>query len=82
VGLRGEPDLAQASIHAAQLKGAVEVLMGTTGFISWAETHPFIQAVEEYIRSRVDEKSWETAWNAGRALTIEQIIDLTRKIGE
>jgi len=56
--------------------------MGTTGFISWAETHPFIQAVEEYIRSRVDEKSWETAWNAGRALTIEQIIDLTRKIGE
>jgi predicted ATPase len=82
VGLRGEPNLTQASIYAAQLKGAVEVLMGTTGFISWAETHPFIQAVEGYIRSRVDERSWETAWNVGRALMIEQIIDLTRKIGE
>lgn len=84
VGLRGEPDPVQASLYAAQLKGAGEVLMGTIGFSSWAETHPFVQAVEEYIRSRVDEQNWETARNAGRALTIEQIIDLTRlfKIGE
>jgi predicted ATPase/transcriptional regulator with XRE-family HTH domain len=82
VGLRGEPDLAQASLYAAQLKGAAEVLMGAIGFSSWAKNHPFIQAVEAYICSRVDERSWEAAWNAGRALTIEQIIDLTQKIGE
>lgn len=84
VGLRGEPDPAQASIYAAQLKGAGEVLMGTIGFSSWAETHPFVQAVEEYIRSRIDKQSWETAFHAGRALTIEQIIELTRlfKTGE
>jgi predicted ATPase len=82
VGLRGEPDLAQASLYAAQLKGAAEVMMGTIGLNSWAKDHPFIQAVEEYIRSRVDEKRWETAWNAGRTLTIEQIIDLTYEIGE
>jgi len=81
VGLRGEPDQPQASIYAAQLRGAVEVLMGTIGLRFWAETHPFIQAVEEYIRSRVDEQIWETAWNAGQALTIEQVIALARKIG-
>jgi predicted ATPase/predicted transcriptional regulator len=81
-GLHGKPDERQATLYSAQLKGAVEVLMGSIGLNSWAETHPFIQAVEQYIRSRVDEERWEEARNIGRALTIEQIMDLVRKISE
>lgn len=81
-GLSGKPDQAQASLYAAQLKGAVEVLRENIGFTSWANTHPFIQAVEASIRSHVDERSWETAWSAGRALTLEQIIDLACAISE
>jgi hypothetical protein len=60
----------------------VEVLMGSIGLNSWAETHPFIQAIEQYIRGRIDEKSWEAARDVGRALTIEQVMDLVNKIGE
>ncbi|HEX9133340.1 MAG TPA: NB-ARC domain-containing protein [Ktedonobacteraceae bacterium] len=80
VGMRGEPDLAVASIHAAQLEGAAEGLMEAIGFTSWAETNPLVQAVQQYIRSRVDEQSWEAAWRAGRALTVEQAIDLACQV--
>lgn len=79
VGLRGEPDPMQASIYAAQIKGAAEVLMGSIGFTSWSKTHPFVQAVEQHIRSRVDEESWEAAWNVGRTFPIEQVIDFIGK---
>jgi len=75
-GMRGEPDPAQASILSAQLKGAGQGLMETIGLTTWAETHPFVQLVHQYIRSRVDEQSWEEALAAGRALTVEQAIDL------
>jgi predicted ATPase/tetratricopeptide (TPR) repeat protein len=80
VGMRGEPNLTIASIHAAQLEGAAEGLMEAIGFTSWAETHPLVQVVQQYIRSRVDEQSWEAAWRAGRALTIEQAIDLAHRL--
>ena len=76
VGMRGEPDLTVASIHAAQLQGAAEGLMETIGFTSWAETSPFVQMARQYIRSRVDEESWKAAWAEGRALTVEQAINL------
>ncbi len=82
VGLHGEPDPTQASLYSAQLKGVVEVLMGSIGLNSWAETHPFIQAIEQYIRGRIDEASWEAARDVGRALTIEQVMDLVNTIGE
>lgn len=81
-GLHGKPDETQATLYAAQLKGAVEVLMGSIGLNSWADTHPFIQAVEQYIRSRVDEASWEAARDVGCALTIEQIMGLVREINK
>jgi len=80
VGMRGEPDLTVASIHAAQLEGAAEGLMEAIGFTSWAETNPLVQSVQQYIRSRVDEQSWEAAWRAGRALTVEQAIDLACQV--
>ena len=80
VGMRGEPDLTVASIHAAQLEGAAEGLMEAIGFTSWAETHPLVQVVQQYIRSRVDEQSWEAAWRAGRALTVEQAIHLACQV--
>ena len=76
VGMRGEPDLTAASIHAAQLEGAAEGLMEAIGFTSWAETSPLVQMARQYIRSRVDEESWKAAWAEGRALTVEQAINL------
>ena len=78
-GIRGEPDPAQASILSAQLRGAGEGLMNTIGLTTWTETHPFVQLVHQYIRSQVDEQSWEAALAAGRALTVEQAIDLARR---
>jgi tetratricopeptide (TPR) repeat protein len=80
VGMRGEPDLTFASIYAAQLEGAAEGLMEAVGFTSWAETNPLVQAVQQYIRSRVDEESWNEAWAKGRALTVEQTIDLANQL--
>src|SRR6266536_1146371 len=76
VGMRGEPDLTAASIHAAQLEGAAEGLMEAIGFTSWAETSPLVQMARQYVRSRVDEESWKAAWAEGRALTVEQAINL------
>jgi len=76
VGLRGEPDLAVASIYAAQLQGAAEGLREVIGLTSWAESNPLVQAAKQYIRSRVDEESWVNAWAEGRNLTIEQAIEL------
>ena len=81
-GIRGEPDPAQASILSAQLKGAGEGLMNTIGLTTWTETHPFVQLVHQYIRSQVDEQSWEAALAAGRALTVEQAIDLAYRMQE
>jgi predicted ATPase len=78
-GMRGEPDPAQASILSAQLKGAGEGLMNTIGLTSWSDTNPMIQMVHQYIRSLVDEQSWEAAYAAGRTLTVEQAIDLARR---
>ena len=80
VGMRGEPDLTVASIYAAQLEGAAEGLMEAIGFTSWAKTNPLVQAVQQYIRSRVDEKSWNEAWAEGRELTVEQAIDLANRL--
>lgn len=75
-GMRGKPDPARASILSAQLKGAAENLMDTMGLTPWTNTHPFVQMIHQYIRSQVDEQSWEAALAAGRALTVEQAIDL------
>lgn len=80
VGMRGEPDLTIASIYAAQLEGAAEGLMEAIGFTSWAETNPLVQAVQQYIRSRVDEQSWNEALAKGRELTVEQAIDLANRL--
>ncbi len=82
IGLRSQPDPELASIHSAQLDGAAEGLMETIGLNPWTKTHPFVLAVQQYIRSRVDEESWTTAWNAGHALTLEQVVALACQLGE
>lgn len=80
VGMREKPDPAQASLYSAQLEGAAHSLKDTIGLNDWTKDNPFIQMVYQYIRSRVDEQSWEAAYTAGRALTIEQAIDLANQI--
>ncbi len=82
VGMRGKPDLATASLHAATLQGATDGLMETIGLTPWARTHPMVQTVFQHIRSQVDEQSWEDAWRAGEALALEQAIELAHQVGE
>jgi predicted ATPase len=82
VGMWEKPDPPQASIYSAQLEGAANGLMDTIGLKDWTKDNPLYQMVRQYIRSRVDEQSWEEAYTAGRALTVEQAIDLARRIGE
>jgi hypothetical protein len=78
-GLRQEPDPATASINAAQIGGAAEGLMDTIGLTPWSRTHPFMQMILQQIRSRVDEQTWQTAWAAGRALSLEQAIAFVKR---
>src|SRR5947209_16706418 len=81
-GMREEPDPVLASIYSAQLGGAAEGLMDAIGLTPWTRTHPLVQMVRQQIRSRVDEQRWEKAWAAGRALTVEQAIELACRLGE
>jgi len=80
VGMREKPDPAQASLYSAQLEGAAHSLKDTIGLIDWTENNPLLLMVHQYIRSRVDEQSWEAAYTAGRALTVEQAIDLANQL--
>ncbi len=82
VGMWEKPDPPQASVYSAQLEGAANGLMDTIGLKDWTKDNPLYQMVRQYIRSRVDERSWEAAYAAGRALTVEQAIDLARRIRE
>jgi predicted ATPase len=79
-GLSGEPDPYQASIYAAQLEGVADSLMETIGLKPWTKNNPFAQMIQQQLRSRIDEQSWNAAWNAGRALTLDQAIDLVDQL--
>ncbi len=81
LGLREEPDPVQASIASAQIGGAAESLMDAIGLTPWTRTDPMVVAVRHHIRSRVDDQTWKASWAAGRALTIEQAIDLAFRLG-
>ena len=80
VGLRGEPEPGLASIQSAQLGGAAESLMDAIGLTPWTRTSQLVQLARQFIRSRVDEESWDNAWAKGRNLTIEQAIDLACRL--
>jgi len=81
VGMRQEPDPETASLHSAQLKGAVESLQEAIGLTPWTRTHPLVQRVGQQIRSRADPQRWQAALTAGRALTVEQAIELAHRFG-
>ena len=81
-GMREKPDPATASIHSAQLQGAADGLMDAIGLDPWTRSNPMAQIIRQHIRSRVDEQRYEAAWSAGRALSLEQAIDLARRLGE
>jgi non-specific serine/threonine protein kinase len=76
VGLYGEPEPCKASIYSAQLGGAAERLMDSIGLTPWTKSNPLALAARQYIRSHVSEEQWNEAWAEGRALTIEQALDL------
>lgn len=76
VGLRGEPEPYLASIHSALLGGAAESLLDAIGLTPWTRTSPRVQIVRQFIRSRVEDEKWNEVWAQGRALSVEQAIDL------
>jgi hypothetical protein len=80
VGLRGEPEPGPASLQSAQLGGAAESLMEAIGLTPWTKSNQLALLARQFIRSRVDEESWNVAWAEGRDLTIEQAIDLANRI--
>jgi len=81
LGLREEPDPAQASIASAQIGGAAERLMDTIGLTPWTRANPVVMMIRQRIRLMVDDQAWKASWAAGRALTIEQAIDLAFRLG-
>jgi tetratricopeptide (TPR) repeat protein len=82
IGMREKPDPATASIHSSQVQGAADGLMDAIGLTPWTRSNPIVQIVRQHIRSRVDEQSWQAALSAGRALSVEQAIDLACRLGE
>jgi predicted ATPase len=76
VGLYGKPEPCKASIYSAQLGGAAERLMDSIGLTPWTKSNPLAIMARQYIRSHVSEGQWNEAWAEGRALTIEQALDL------
>ncbi|GAC1654008.1 MAG: hypothetical protein NVS4B12_25950 [Ktedonobacteraceae bacterium] len=53
-------------LTTARIRGATQSLMDVIGLTLWTRTNSLVQAVRQQICSRVDEQSWEAAWNAGR----------------
>lgn len=82
IGLREEPDPVTASLHSAQIKGAADGLMETIGLTPWTRTNPLAQLVLLRIRSHLTDQQWDEAWAAGRALPLEQAIELAHRLGK
>ena len=82
VGMMSEPDEIRASLCSARLGGAAEGLMDTIGLTPWTRTDPLVYAVRQHIRSRVHEHDWQEAWATGKALMLEQAIELAYRLGE
>jgi hypothetical protein len=78
--LRGEPEPVLASIYSARIGGASESLLDRIGLTPWTKTNSLAQLARQFIRSRVDEESYKAAWAEGRALTIEQAVDLACQV--
>ena len=82
VGLLPQLVPEQASLNSAYLGGAAESLMERIGFVPWTKSNDFIKAVRAFIRSRVTEDCWTEAWATGRAMTVEQALELAKHLRE
>ena len=81
-GMNGKPEPSSASLYSAQLEGVAKNLEEMIGFTPWTESSSLVQTIKQYIRSQVDEQSWNDAVAMGRKLTLEQAIDLAHQMGE
>ena len=79
-GVLAQPDPEQASINSALFGGAAESLMESSGFVPWTKTNDFIKSIRAYIRARIPEQRWQEAWASGRAMTVEQALELAQQI--
>lgn len=76
VGLGKEPDLEQACLEGAYLMGTADRLLVAMGVDSWLKRQPFVQSMLEWMSLQVGKERWESSWNAGKALTLEQAMEL------
>lgn len=80
IGLHEEPDPESATLLAAKLWGIKDGMMDVIGSGSWLEEWHVAKAMRQQILSRVDEARWRPSWEAGRALTEEQVVELCRTL--
>lgn len=74
VGARAEPDPETATLQAALLWGAAEAFREAIGVDTWLSSFPAAQIMRQQILERVEEASWQSAWQSGRGLSEEQIV--------
>jgi hypothetical protein len=67
--------------RAARLFGAAERLREQLGIGLYPYEHDEYEKYVKLSRSQLDEASWNTAWNEGRAMTMEQSIEYALQPG-
>jgi non-specific serine/threonine protein kinase len=74
VGLAGVLAILGQGQRAAQLFGAAEALRDTLGAQIQPGDRPDYEANLAFIRSELDESTFEAAWNQGRAMPLERLV--------
>jgi predicted ATPase len=80
IGLQQLPDTTTASIYSAQLRGASDSLTEEISMNPWSHAPGFIQIIQQHIRSSIDEQTWKDALAQGRALSLEEVVDLVLQL--
>ena len=61
--------------QSAQLLGATEALLETTGAVLWPADRIEYERDVSDLRAQLDEAAFDAAWAEGRAMTMEQAIE-------
>ena len=81
-GLAGSFGLSGKVIEAIKIFGGTEALRETIGAPIEPADVPQYEEMVEIIRSKVDEVTFQTLWNQGRAMKIEELVKYALSINE